>query len=112
MSKEMGNSNGLKKLGIGFIADKTPFGIEEAKFMVMKSILLTMIMADAIKIEVEESDGETIVKGYTFVEENLPEVSCDDSHRIDYSAIQEAKEKYPFLDVILNSQFNPSKKQL
>lgn len=30
---------GLKKLGIGFVADHTPYGVEEAKWKVMQSIL-------------------------------------------------------------------------
>lgn len=105
MDKNFNTNNGLKKLSIGFIADNTPCGIEEAKFRVMKSILLTMIVSGAIHIEVEESNGGTIVKGYAFVEENLPEVPCDDKQRIIYKAIREAKKKYPFLDAILNTYF-------
>ena len=103
---------GLKKLGIGFVANHTPFGVEEAKWKVMQSILLTVVMSGAIRVNVSESDGETVVSGYMFVETHLPEVPHDELHRIDREAISEARAKYPFLDVILKAGFNPKIKGL
>lgn len=103
---------GLKKLGIGFVAEKTPYGVEEAKWKVLQSILLTMVMSGAIRIEVVETKGETIVSGYTFVESNLPDVPSDNLHRIDKEAIVEAIKKYPFLEAILKSRFTPKSDKL
>lgn len=103
---------GLKKLGIGFVADHTPYGVEEAKWRVMKSILLTLVMSDAIRINVSESEGQTVVSGYMFVEKHLPEVPHDELFRIDPTAIAEAREKYPFVDAILKAGFNPNIKGL
>ncbi|TGY80932.1 hypothetical protein [Lepagella muris] len=103
---------GLKKLGIGFVADHTPYGVEEAKWKVMQSILLTLVMSGAIRVNVSESDGKTVVSGYMFVEKHLPEVPHDELLRIDHEAISEAREKYPFLDVILKAGFKPKIKGL
>ncbi len=103
---------GLKKLGIGFVAESTPYGVEEAKWKVLQSILLTMVMSGVIRIEVVETKGETIVSGYTFVESNLPEIPSDDLHRIDNKAIAEAVKKYPFLEAILKARFTPKSDML
>ena len=98
---------GLKKLGIGFVADHTPYGVEEAKWKVMQSILLTLVMSGAIRVNVSKSDGKIVVSGYMFVEKNLPEVPHDELLRIDHQAIKKALIEYPFLDVILKAGFNP-----
>lgn len=103
---------GLKKLGIGFVADHKPYGVEEAKWKVMQSILLTLVMSGAIRINVSESEGKTVVSGYMFVENHLPEVPHDEHLWIDHTAIAEARVKYPFVDVILKAGFNPKIKGL
>lgn len=103
---------GLKKLGIGFVAESTPYGVEEAKWKVLQSILLTMVMSGAIRINVVETKGETVVSGYTFVESNLPEIPSDNLHRIDKEAIAEAVKKYPFLEAILKARFTSKSDKL
>lgn len=96
----------LKKLGIAFVADKTPNGIEEARWKVMQSILISLVVAGAIRIDVQEIDGKTVVTGYTFVENNLPNKLPDNLHIIDRKSILKATIDHPFLEVIMNATFN------
>lgn len=104
-------SPGLKKLCIGFVAERTPYGVEEARWKAMKSILMTLVMSDAIRIDVMESNGETIVTGYTFVESHLKEPPVDEKQRLSYKAIRKVEEKYPFVNSLLETKFVPKIKK-
>lgn len=105
--KKNEHNPGLKKLGIGFEVRHVPYGIEEAKWKVMQSILTTLVLSGAIRIDVRESDGETVVFGYMFVENSLSDAPTDKYNRIDHKVIKEAVKKYPFLESLLKANYTP-----
>ena len=94
---------GLNKIGIGFILGKYD-DVESLKWKVMQSIIATAIVAGAIKLDVRETDEGTVVSGYMYVEKNLSIPTPEKYGRFPFKVISEAREKYPFLNVVLDAR--------